>query len=282
MTASSSHSLAQAGSHRVPQLDTHSTDTSHSNPSLKFKPMLNKVPEITLVFWLIKMMSTTVGETAADYLTFNYKLGLPVTSMIMAVLFFMALMVQLKAKTYTPWKYWLTVVFVSTLGTLVTDNMTDNLAIPLAVSTIGFGVLLALVFAVWYAKEKTLSIHHIDTLPRELYYWVAILATFALGTAAGDWFAEGLNLGYQTSTMIFAGAIALITAGFYGLKLNSVMCFWLAYILTRPLGAALGDWLSQSISHGGLGLGVTTISIIFLLMIVALVGYESYNRCKVN
>lgn len=246
--------------------------------SSKHANMLNKVSQITLVFWLIKMMSTTVGETGADFMIFNFKLGLPITSLIMTALFLLVLVIQLKAKEYIPWKYWLTVVFVSILGTLITDNMTDNLGIPLAYSTIGFSILLALVFAVWYAREKTLSIHHIDTFPRELFYWVAILATFALGTAAGDWFAEGLNIGYQNSTLIFASGIALITAGFYVLKLNSVLCFWLAYILTRPLGAALGDWLSQPVKNGGLELGVTSISMVFLLMIVSLVSYESYKK----
>lgn len=241
------------------------------------KQLWNKVPQITLIFWLIKMMSTTVGETAADYLNFHYKLGLPLTSLIMAVLFFIALAIQLKADRYLPWKYWLTVVFVSVLGTLITDNMTDNMGIPLAVSTLGFSIVLAAVFALWYAREKTLSIHHIDSLAREWYYWVAILATFALGTAAGDWFAEGLQLGYQASTLIFAGAIGLIAIAFYALKLNSVLCFWLAYILTRPLGAALGDWLSQPVKNGGLGLGVTSVSLLFLAMIVALVGLESYK-----
>lgn len=246
--------------------------------SSKYANMLNKVPQITLVFWLIKMMSTTVGETAADFMIFNFKLGLPITSLIMTVLFLIVLVIQLKAKEYIPWKYWLTVVFVSILGTLITDNMTDNLGIPLSYSTIGFSIALAVVFAIWYAREKTLSIHHIDTFARELFYWVAILATFALGTAAGDWFAEGLNIGYQNSTVIFATGIALITAGFYVFKLNAVLCFWLAYILTRPLGAALGDWLSQPIKNGGLELGVTSISIVFLLMIVGLVGYETYKK----
>lgn len=248
-----------------------------SNQS-KYAIMLNKVPEITLIFWLIKMMSTTVGETAADFMIFNFKLGLPITSLIMTALFLIVLVIQLKAKEYIPWKYWLTVVFVSILGTLITDNMTDNLGIPLSVSTIGFSVVLAVVFAIWYAREKTLSIHHIDTFPRELFYWVAILATFALGTAAGDWFAEGLNIGYQNSTLIFASGIALIAAGFYVLKLNNVWCFWLAYILTRPLGAALGDWLSQPVKNGGLELGVTSISVVFLLMIVGLVIYETYKK----
>ena len=253
------------------------SENSSSKPS-KYANMLNKVPEITLVFWLIKMMSTTVGETAADFMIFNFKLGLPMTSLIMTVLFLIVLVIQLKAKDYIPWKYWLAVVFVSILGTLITDNMTDNLGIPLSYSTIGFSVMLAVVFAVWYAREKTLSIHHIDTFPRELFYWVAILATFALGTAAGDWFAEGLNIGYQNSTLIFAGGIVLIAAAFYALKFDGVLCFWLAYILTRPLGAALGDWLSQPIKNGGLDLGVTSISIVFLLMIVGLVGYETYKQ----
>lgn len=257
------------------------SENSSSKPS-KYANMLNKVPEITLVFWLIKMMSTTVGETAADFMIFNFKLGLPITSLIMTALFLIVLVIQLKAKEYIPWKYWLTVVFVSILGTLITDNMTDNLGIPLSYSTIGFSIVLAAVFAIWYAREKTLSIHHIDTFPRELYYWVAILATFALGTAAGDWFAEGLNIGYQNSTLIFAGVIALIAAGFYALKLDSVLCFWLAYILTRPLGAALGDWLSQPVKNGGLELGVTSISVVFLLMIVGLVGYETYKKRSLN
>lgn len=257
--------------HTLVPLNSASKPSTHAN-------MLNKVPEITLVFWLIKMMSTTVGETAADFMIFNFKLGLPTTSLIMTVLFLIVLTIQLRTKEYIPWKYWLTVVFVSVLGTLITDNMTDNLGILLSVSTIGFSIVLAMVFAVWYAREKTLSIHHIDTFPRELFYWVAILATFALGTAAGDWFAEGLKLGYQTSTLIFAGGIVLITAGFYGLKLNNVWCFWLAYILTRPLGAGLGDWLSQPIKNGGLGLGVTSISIVFLVMIVSLVVYETYRN----
>ncbi|WP_296405446.1 hypothetical protein [Psychrobacter sp.] len=240
----------------------------------------NKVPEITLIFWLIKMMSTTVGETAADFMIFNYRLGLPVTLLIMTVLFFIVLAIQLKSKQYYSWKYWLTVVFVSILGTLITDNMTDNLGIPLIYPTIGFSLLLIVVFALWYRREKTLSIHHIDTFPREVFYWTAILATFALGTAAGDWFAEGLNLGYLTSTLIFASTIALIAAGYYGLKLNSVLCFWLAYILTRPLGAALGDWLSQPLKNGGLGFGVTSISVVFLILIVGFVVYETYQKNK--
>ena len=139
---------------------------SVSNSPSKPRNMFNKVPEITLIFWLIKMMSTTVGETAADFMIFNFKLGLPLTSLIMTVLFAIVLVIQLKAKEYIPWKYWLTVVFVSVLGTLITDNMTDNLGIPLSYSTIGFSALLAVVFAIWYAREKTLSIHHIDTFPR--------------------------------------------------------------------------------------------------------------------
>lgn len=253
---------------------------SVSNSPSKPRNMFNKVPEITLIFWLIKMMSTTVGETAADFMIFNFKLGLPLTSLIMTVLFAIVLVIQLKAKEYIPWKYWLTVVFVSVLGTLITDNMTDNLGIPLSYSTIGFSALLAVVFAIWYAREKTLSIHHIDTFPRELFYWTAILATFALGTAAGDWFAEGLNLGYSTSMLVFATGIAIIAAGYYGFKSHSVLFFWLAYILTRPLGAALGDWLSQPLSNGGLGLGVTSISVVFLLMIVGLVSYETYKKNK--
>ncbi len=267
-------------------MHNHTTNTAdrsvtHSAPQFaKPSHCLNKVPQITLVFWLIKMMSTTVGETAADYLIFNFKWGLPLTSLIMLLLFFAVLTIQLKATHYVAWKYWLTVIMVSIVGTLITDNMTDNLGIPLLYSTIGFSVLLIAVFALWYRREKTLSIHHIDTLRREVFYWTAILATFALGTAAGDWFAEGLNVGYQTATLLFAAAIAFIAAGYYGLRLNSVLCFWLAYILTRPLGAALGDWLAQPHKYGGLGFGVTSISIVFLCLIAAMVSYETYQHHK--
>ena len=215
--------------------------------------LLNKVPEVTLTFWLIKMMSTTVGETAADFLIFNLHLGLTVTSLLMGVLLIVTLLIQVRATGYAPWKYWLAVVLVSIFGTLVTDNLTDQVGVPLAISTSVFTVVLLATFRVWYAQEKTLSIRSIDTRKRELFYWAAILVTFALGTAAGDWVSEGLNMGYMNATLLFGSLIAVIAIAHYWFRMNTVLAFWIVYVLTRPLGASIGDWLSQSEKHGGLG-----------------------------
>jgi uncharacterized membrane-anchored protein len=240
--------------------------------------LLNKVPEVTLAFWAIKIMATTVGETAADYLNVHLHLGLGGTSVLMATLLAVVLTLQVRARRYQPALYWLTVVLVSVVGTLITDNLTDHLGVPLAVSTAVFAVALAGVFAVWYARERTLSIHHIDTRSRELWYWLAILTTFALGTAAGDGLAEGLALGYLNSALLFGGAIALIALARYGFGANAVASFWLAYILTRPFGASVGDWLSQPAASGGLGLGTTVTSALFLVAMLGLVGAMQLNR----
>lgn len=184
--------------------------------------LLNKVPEVTLTFWLIKMMSTTVGETAADFLIFNLHLGLTVTSLLMGVLLIVTLLIQVRATGYAPWKYWLAVVLVSIFGTLVTDNLTDQVGVPLAISTSVFTVVLLATFRVWYAQEKTLSIRSIDTRKRELFYWAAILVTFALGTAAGDWVSEGLNMGYMNATLLFGSLIAVIAIAHYWFRMNTV------------------------------------------------------------
>ena len=181
----------------------------------------------------------------------------------------------LRTERYSPPIYWLTVVLMSVVGTLITDNITDHFGIALAVSTGVFTVALLLVFAVWYYRERTLSIHHVDSVPRELFYWLAILTTFALGTAAGDWFAEALQMGYGNAALLFGGAIALVAVAHYIFKANAVLSFWIAYILTRPFGAALGDLLSQPHANGGMGLGTTGTSALFLATIVGLVGYLS-------
>lgn len=233
----------------------------------------NKVPEVTIFFWIIKMMSTTVGETAADFLTVNLDIGLTGTSVITGVLFAIALFFQIRARRYVPSLYWLTVVLISVFGTLITDNLSDHFGVPLAVSTGLFSAALIGTFSVWYAKEKTLSIHAIDTVERELFYWLAILFTFALGTAAGDWVAEGMNLGYANSALLFGGLIAATALVHYVFKVNAVASFWIAYVLTRPLGASCGDLLSQSAGNGGLGLGTTGTSAIFLATILVLVLY---------
>ena len=239
---------------------------------------LNKVPEVTLTFWLIKMMSTTVGETAADFLNVNLGFGLTGTSAVMGVLLAVFLGLQVSARRYIPWRYWSTVVFVSVFGTLVTDNLSDNLGVPLAASTLAFSVALLLTFGIWYAKERTLSIHSIDTIKRELFYWTAILLTFALGTAAGDWVAEGLNLGYANSALVFGGLIGLAAIARFVFHRSAVTTFWVAYVLTRPFGASCGDLLSQPSSNGGLGLGVVGTSAGFVVGIVVLVLYLSISE----
>jgi uncharacterized membrane-anchored protein len=241
--------------------------------------MLNKVPEVTLYFWIIKIMCTTVGETAADYLNDNLGFGLTNTTYVSGALLAVLLVAQFRLRRYVPGVYWAAVVVISVFGTLITDNMTDAHNVPLTTSTPIFAAILAVVFAVWFAVERTLSIHSIVTTRREAFYWLAILFTFSLGTAAGDLVAEKLSLGYGPSIAIWGGAIALITAARFGPKANAVAAFWFAYILTRPLGASIGDFMSQnSHTYGGLGLGTTGTSYIFLGCILALVVFLSITK----
>ncbi|MCW2995314.1 MAG: hypothetical protein JWQ18_2809 [Conexibacter sp.] len=256
------------------------TTTTHADavPSLGRK-MLNKVPEVTLFFWVIKIMCTTVGETAADYLNDNLGFGLVNTTYFTGALLAVLLLAQFQVKRYVPLIYWANVVVISVFGTLITDNLTDGHNVALTTTTPIFAVILAIVFAAWWGVERTLSIHSIVTTRREAFYWLTILFTFALGTAAGDLIAEKADLGYAISIAIFAGAIAVVTFAHYVLKLNPILSFWLAYILTRPLGASIGDEMSQS-SHkyGGLGLGTTGTSYIFLGCILALVTYLTVTK----
>ena len=243
------------------------------------RQMLNKVPEVTLWFWIIKIMCTTVGETAADYVNDNLGFGLTKTTYVAGALLAVLLLVQFTLRRYVPPIYWAAVVVISVFGTLITDNMTDLHNIPLTTTTPIFAVILAVVFAVWYAFEKTLSIHTIVTTRREAFYWLAILFTFALGTASGDLVAEKFDLGYGVSILIFGGIIALITFAHYALRMNAVLAFWLAYIMTRPLGASIGDFMSQnSKKYGGIGLGTTGTSYIFLGCILVLVIFLSITK----
>ena len=241
------------------------------------KEILSKVPGVTAFFWIIKVLCTTVGETASDFLNVNLGFGLTGTAVAAGLALLVALALQFRATRYVPALYWLTVVLVSVFGTLVTDILTDSMGFPLEWSTIVFSVALALTFGVWYANERTLSIHSIFTARREAFYWLAILFTFALGTAAGDLMAEKLGLGYLVTGIIVVGVIT--SAGVaVRLGLDAVLGFWIAYILTRPLGASLGDYLSQSRENGGLGLGSTVTSAVFLAAIVAVVAFLAVTR----
>lgn len=239
---------------------------------------LNKVPYVTLYFWIIKILATTVGETGADFLNIRLGLGLNGTSVVMTVLLAIFLAIQMRKTRYVPWSYWLVVVFLSIVGTLLTDTLTDELGVSLYISTAVFTVALILTFLIWYRSENTLSIHKIDSTRREAFYWAAILFTFALGTAGGDLVSEKANLGYLVAGLIFAGCIAAITAGYYVGILGSVLAFWLAYILTRPLGASIGDLLTQGPKDGGLGLGTMPVSGVFLVIIVGLVIYLTSSK----
>jgi uncharacterized membrane-anchored protein len=242
-----------------------------------FRTILSKVPEVTIFFWIIKVLCTTVGETASDFLNVNLNFGLTGTSIVTGIILAVVLFVQFATKKYTPAVYWLTVVLVSVFGTLVTDYMSTNLNVPLETSTIIFTGLLAATFGIWYALEKTLSIHSIFTRRREALYWLAILFTFALGTASGDLISEGLGFGYFNTGLIVIGVIAAFALA-WRMGLNAILSFWFIYIMTRPLGASLGDFLSQSGEHGGLGLGATITSVIFLTGIVFTVTFLSLSK----
>jgi uncharacterized membrane-anchored protein len=238
--------------------------------------MLNKVPEVTLYFWVIKILCTTVGETAADFLNDNLGLGLTNTTWVMSAVLAVALVFQFRLRQYVPTAYWLAVVLISVVGTLITDNLTDNFGVSLVTTTIVFSVVLAATFAAWYASENTLSIHTIYTTRREAFYWLAVLFTFALGTAAGDLTAERFSVGYWQSALLFGGLIAAVYVAHVRFALNAVLAFWLAYILTRPLGASIGDYLSQLRADGGLGTTVTSAT--FLLTIAAVVAFLTITK----
>ncbi len=238
----------------------------------------NRVPKVTADFWIIKLLAVTMGETAADYLAVNMGLGLTATSLLMTGVLVVALVLQFAQKRYVPWAYWLAVVLISVVGTLVTDNLVDTFGVKLVTSTWIFALALAVTFALWFASERTLSIHAIFTTKREAFYWLAILFTFALGTAAGDLVSEQFGLGYLATGVLFGLIIASLCFGYAFLKLDPILGFWLAYIFTRPLGASVGDFLSQPGEYGGLGLGTIVTSALFLGTIVLVVAYQSLTR----
>ena len=254
-----------------------STTTTRSTRAL----LLNKVPEVTAWFWIIKILCTTVGESFADWINVNLGVGLVRTAVIFTVVLAVTLVVQMRARRYVPALYWLTVVVVSVTGTLYTDILTDQLGVPLWISTTVFSVALAAVFGVWWARERTLSIHSIVTTPREAFYWLAVLVTFALGTATGDWTLELTGWGPGRSVLLPLGLIAAVTA-LWRFGANPVLSFWVAYILTRPLGANIGDWLASPKSEQGLGLGTFGTSAVFLGTILATVVLLTITRSDVT
>ncbi len=241
-----------------------------------------KVPAVILFFWIIKVLATTVGETFADFINTNFHLGLTNTSILITALTIVALIFQFRAPHYIAAYYWLVVILISVAGTLITDNLTDNFGVPLQTTTIIFAVCLAITFFVWHRVEGTLSIHSIRTKRREVFYWLTILLTFALGTASGDLVNEKYALGYRNGLLLFGGLILIIAvANLY--DLNSIFAFWAAYVLTRPLGASLGDLLTQPkvAEDGGFpGLGYVKYLVngAFLFLIIGLVIYLTISK----
>ncbi|MCW2777081.1 MAG: hypothetical protein JWN17_806 [Frankiales bacterium] len=241
------------------------------------RPALNRVPEVTVFFWIIKVLCTTVGESAADYINETLGFGLGNTTVLFGVLLVLSLVLQFRQRRYVPGPYWTVVVLISVFGTLVTDNLTDGLGVDLAISTPVFAALLAIAFAVWYRSERTLSIHAVNTTRRETFYWVVVAITFALGTAAGDLLVDRLGFSFLTAVVVYAVAIAAVFVA-YRLGAGPVLTFWVGYVLTRPLGGSTGDWLSGDRSEGGLGLGTLGTSLLFLAAIVGTVVYLTVTR----
>ena len=247
------------------------TTPSPADPRIASSAAVNRVPQVTPGFWLIKLTAVTMGETAADFVAVNLGLGLGTTTVLMTAILIAAMLWQFRQKAYVPMVYWTAVVLISVVGTLITDNMTDALGIPLLYSTIGFTVALAATFAIWFASERTLSIHEVFTFRREAFYWLAILFTFALGTAVGDLISEAFGVGFAGTGILFGLIIASLALGYFALGLDGMWAFWLCYIFTRPLGASFGDFLSQPADFGGLGLGTTVTSLVFLAVIAVTV-----------
>ncbi|WP_231116182.1 COG4705 family protein [Motilibacter rhizosphaerae] len=237
--------------------------------------MLNKVPEITVFFWIIKVLCTSVGESAADYINETLGFGLGPTTALMTALLVAALVVQFRTRAYVPWVYWLSVVLISVVGTLATDNLTDGLGISLLVTAPVFAVLLAGIFLWWYRTEGTLSIHSIVTTRREAFYWLVVLVTFALGTAVGDLLVDRLSMSLLGAVVVFAVALALVVVAWRTRLVAPLTAFWVAYVLTRPLGGSTGDYLSGDRSDGGAGFGTLLTSLVFLAAIIATVAYLS-------
>jgi uncharacterized membrane-anchored protein len=242
--------------------------------------MHNKVPEITLLFWITKVLTTGQGEVFSDYLFNNLD---PLIAIAFGGIGLVAsLVLQFSARRYVAWIYWLVVVMVSIFGTMAADVVHVGLGISYPVSTVFFVVMLAIIFATWYVIENTLSIHSIYTRRREAFYWATVLCTFALGTAAGDLTATNMQLGYFSSGILFAVLIAIPALAYWRFGLNEIFAFWFAYIMTRPLGASFSDWIAASPTRGGLGLGTGPVSLGLMIIIIGLVGYLTVTQRDVK
>jgi uncharacterized membrane-anchored protein len=241
---------------------------------------LSKVPEVTVYFWIIKVLTTGMGEAASDFL--SHRLDPKIAVGLGAVGLAASLAAQFSVRKYVAWVYWTAVVMVSVFGTMAADVLHVGLGIPYLVSTAVFLVALAVIFATWYTTERTLSIHSIHTRRRELFYWATVLATFALGTAAGDMTAVTLSLGFFASGVMFAVAIAVPAVAHWRFALNAIAAFWFAYIITRPVGASFADWMAVAPGRGGLGLGYGPVSLGWTIVILGFVGYLSVSRRDVE
>jgi uncharacterized membrane-anchored protein len=246
----------------------------------KLSRTLTKVPEITVFFWITKLLTTAMGEATSDFM--NAALGPAIAVPLMLIGLWLALRVQLRAPSYNAWSYWLVVVMVAVFGTSAADALHVGFGIPYAVSSAFYLVVLAVVFTLWYRSEKTLSIHSIYTARREKFYWWTVLATFALGTAAGDFTATSLHLGYLPSGILFASLIALPAVGYRWFAMNSIVSFWFAYIVTRPLGASFADWMDASHRLSGLGLGQGPVALGLALVMVGFIAYLAISRVDVQ
>jgi len=239
-----------------------------------------RVPEVTVYFWAIKALSTAMGESTSDYFVHRFDPKAAVAVCFVAFLCVLAL--QLSMRRYLAWTYWLAVVGVGVFGTMAADVLHVGFGVPYAVTSTLYAVVLALVFVSWQVTEKTLSIHSVDTTRRELFYWAAVVATFAMGTALGDFTAITLGLGYLTSALVFTGLIAVPAVGFWRFGWNPILSFWFAYVVTRPLGASYADWLGKPKALGGLGLGDGPVALVLTAAIVVLVAFLAVTRLDVQ
>ncbi len=242
------------------------------------KELINRVASLGLLFWMIKILSTTVGETAADYVAENLNLGLVLTTILFGVITIGVVFWNFKQKKYYPPSYWILIVMMSIEGTLITDFLVDQIHVSLLILDVVFTIAMALVFYFWYKKEHSLSIHSINNDSRETFYWVIVLTTFALGTGVGDTVSEYLSFGYLNSLILFSSTFILAGVLYYFKIISGVLAFWIAFIVTRPIGASLGDLLIQEPKDGGFGISITTINIIFFIVIVSMVVYLTINE----